>query len=107
MVRIILCLFSTYKGSRCGAVVSISNIHGRESGENFGNAADIGIIVNQPEMVSYTVYGNKIIFSFLPDNPRYYGINLFIVMVSKKYGFNIGIVHTHMLHPVFFFIAPG
>ena len=84
-------------------MVSVGYIQVRYSCKYIRYLLYILLIFYYPEMMSYTVCCFKVIFGRYCI--CYYLIQVFIVRVGKKYWFYIRIIHTYMLHAVFFLIS--
>ena len=108
MVRILLCLFSTYQCSGSRTMMSVGNIKSWHFSKFGGDSRNVFALVNNPKSMSETVTrSDKVIDGlfqsiFLDDN-----IQFIIIGISKEYGFDIRIVHTNVLHTVFFLITTG
>src|SRR5664279_1269559 len=61
---------------------------------------------NNPEMMSESIFSNKIILGlFLVYNIIYYFVDLFYRTICKKNRFNIGIIYPYMYHPILLLIG--
>ena len=88
--------------------MAVGNIQGRHFAEQFRDAGNISRLVNDPERMAETVvFRDEVIFRIagciFGDNLIQFGI----VGISKEHRFDVGIVHTDMLHAVFFLVTPG
>ena len=106
MIGILSGFLRTHQGCCCTAVVPVGNVKCRHLGEFFGYDLNIFLPVDNPECMAETVVrSHKVINRLLcrvTGNDR---IQHCIVGISEEYGLDVGIVHTDMLHAVFFLVA--
>ena len=108
MIRILLCLFGPYQGSGSRTMMPVGNIKRRHGSKLLGDDSNVFAVVDHPESVSESVTGsNKIVYRLLSRILADNGIEHRIVGISKEHRFDVGIVHTDMLHAVFFLVTPG
>ena len=86
-------------------MVTICNVEIRNFCKFFCYCFNHFIVIDNPEMMSESILCHKIIFRFTGCYFLDYFLKFFIVRKSEENRFNIGIVYSHMLHTVFFFVA--
>ena len=107
MVGIVLCLLGANEGGGCRTMVAVGYIQVGYSGKFLGYTLDCLLIIDHPESVAKTIGSYEIIFGFAGSNTVDYLLETAIVGEGKEYGFDIGVVDTHMFHAVFLFVTTG
>ena len=108
MVRILLSLLSTHEGSSSRAMMTVGNIEGRHLGKFLCYCCDILIVAYYPQSVTEAVdRSHEVIFWFSSSIAHYQLVEDVIVRISEEHRFDICIVHTNVLHSVFFLVAAG
>ena len=108
VVGVLLLFLGSHERSSGRAVVAVSNIKTGHLGKFGGNGLDVGLITDYPKLMTEAVYrSNEVIFRFRIGVTCEQLVKHFIVGIGKEYGFDIGIVDTHMLHTILFFVTTG
>ena len=87
--------------------MTVCYIESRDFLEFFGNLADGGFIVDNPESVSESVGSHEIIFGFAGCHVTDDGLEFLVVGECEEHRFDVGIVYAHMLHAVLFLVSAG
>ena len=108
MIRILCTFLCTDTGCSCGTVMTVSNIERVnvicEDGCNSGNNS---IIIDYPESMSEAILICKLILRYSLSRSSHDIVQLCIVLVSKEYRLDVGILNLHMDHTVIFLILAG
>ena len=108
MICILLGFLRSNQSSGGTTMVSVGNIKSGHLSKLLRNGINVFLLINNPESMTKAITGsNEIIYRLfgciMSDN----SIQSSIVRICKEYRFDIGIIHTNMLHTVFFLIATG
>ena len=108
MLRILLSLLGSYKGSCCTTMMAVGYVEGRHLAELLSNGGNVLIVGNCPELMSETVNRcyeviNRSCSCITSDE----FVENAVVRIGKEYGLDIGIAYTYMLHTVFLLVATG
>ena len=108
MIRILLCFLCSHQCSSGRTVMSVGNIKSRHFSKFSSNGSNILILIDNPESMSKTIPRsdeviNRLVCRILLDN----NIQLLIIRISKENRLNVSVVHTDMLHTVFFLVTTG
>ena len=108
MVGILQFLLVTYQRGSGRAMVSVGDVHSRYLFEYLRDMADGNGVVYQPERVAEALRRcHKVILRLAGGNLCNDGIQVVAVGVSEEHRFHVGVVHPHMFHAVFLFVAAG
>ena len=109
VVRIIVLFLLTYTSSSSCSVVTVSNIESRDSGEDLSDLRDILLVVDNPELVSETIYrGDIIVLSlFGSDSALHDSIDLRIVRICEEHRLKVGVLISYVNHTVILFVFAG
>ena len=106
MLRILLRFFRTHKSGSSTAVMPVGNIEGRHPGKPFRNGDNVCSIIDDPKRMTEPVAGCDEVVNRLPGRiAGYKSIKFRIVGIGKKHRFEVSVVHPHVLHAVFLFVA--
>ena len=106
VVWILFCFLCTDKCSSSRAMMPVGNVQTWHLGKLFCDCFDICLITDHPELMTESIdRSNEIVFGMgrsITHNKR---IQHVIVRICKENRLNISIVHTNVLHTIFFLIT--
>ena len=105
VVRVVFHFLGAHQCGGSGTVMAVGDVHGRHGGEKLCDTVDVILIRHQPEVVSHTIYRNKVIFRRSGGDPLHDGVYLAVFGVGEKDRLNVCIVHPHMFHPILLLVA--
>ena len=107
MVGVVLFLFLSYQCGGGATVVTVGDVHGGNlGGEQFNEAGDGSLVVDDPETVAEAVFlGDEVVFgSFVTNDVVHDGVDFIHSGISEEHGFHVGIGDAHVFHTVFLFV---
>ena len=106
MIRILLLLFCTHQGGSSRTMMAIGDIHRRHLGKFLCDGLHILVVVNYPELMAETVDRRDEVVLWLRSGIAHDQlIQHGIVRIGKEYGFDVGIIHTDVLHAILFLVS--
>ena len=108
VVGVLLGLFCANQCCGSRTMVSVGNVECGHGCKFLGDGGDVVILVDNPESVSEAVDGcDEVIHRLFGCIACHDVVQHFVVGISKEHRFDVGIVHTHVFHAVFFLVAAG
>ncbi len=105
VVGIVFSFLISYERRSCSAVMTVSDIQVRYFFKFLGDFVDGIVIVDYPEMMPESIRCGEVIFRFSGSNFFDDVFKSFIVRECKENRLNVGIVDSHMLHPVLLLVS--
>ena len=110
MVGVVLFLFLSYQCGGGATVVTVGDVHGGNlGGEQFNEAGDGSLVVDDPETVAEAVFlGDEVVFgSFVANDVVHDSVDFIHSGISEEHRLHIGIGDAHVFHTVFLFVFTG
>ena len=106
MMGVLLLAFVAHQGGGSATVVSVSDVHSRNLSDQFGDAFDIIIVINDPELMAKAFWlGYEVVFGLFGSIASDDSIQFVHVFVGEEDGLDVGVVDAHVFHTVFLFVA--
>ena len=106
VIWILQLLLMSHQCRGCTTMMTICYIHRWHRRHNLRDTSYILLITNHPKCMTKAIQIRyKVIFWCSLAHASNDGIQLFVMRVCKEYRLYVRIVHTHMLHAVFFLVT--
>ena len=106
VVLVELGLLRSHEGCGCRAMVSVGDIHIGHLGKLVGDCLDVLLVGDYPELMSEAVdRRDEVVLGLGGGVAHDEVVEHFVVGIGEEHRFDVGVVHTHMLHAVFFLVA--